>query len=160
MLKKYGYFDLAELSIPYDYNQKLHANTGRTGKQLEYSKTIGCLIYAMSCTRPDIVFSVGMLRKFKSNPEGFSNATWCSEPDESRSTGGFVFTLGAKSSMESEFFALESAEDEVEWLKDLLLDLPMRKLRLSAITFFCDNQAVSTAAENKLFNGRKMTLLV
>ena len=55
--------------------------------------------------------------------EGFSDASWFSEPDECRSTGGFVFTMGgvaiswksmkqtliAQSSMESEFFALTVA---------------------------------------------------
>ncbi|GKC37117.1 putative ribonuclease H-like domain-containing protein, partial [Tanacetum coccineum] len=29
--------------------------------QLEYSKVIGCLMYAMTCTRPDIAFAVGKL---------------------------------------------------------------------------------------------------
>ena len=29
MLKKYGYFDLLELSVPYDYNKKFRPNTGR-----------------------------------------------------------------------------------------------------------------------------------
>ncbi|XP_077219728.1 uncharacterized protein LOC143853919 [Tasmannia lanceolata] len=67
MLKKCEYFDLAELSIPYDYNQKFHANTGRTVKQLEYSKVIGSLMYAMSCTGLDISFVVGMLSRFTSN---------------------------------------------------------------------------------------------
>ena len=82
-------------------------------------------MYAMSCTRPDIAFSVRMLSIFTSNPEkshwdvqrlmrylketlnlsllytgylavieGFLDASWCSGPDECRSTGGFVFTMG------------------------------------------------------------------
>ena len=78
-------------------------------------------MYAMSCTRPDIAFAVGMLSRFTSNPgklhwdavqrfmrylkgttslglfytgypaviEGYSDASWCSEPDECRSTGDF-----------------------------------------------------------------------
>jgi len=36
MLKKYGYFDLPELYVPYDYYKKLRPNTGRPVKQLEY----------------------------------------------------------------------------------------------------------------------------
>ena len=69
MLKKYGYFDLSELFVPYDYNKKFRPNTGRPVRQLEYSKIIGSLIYTMSCTRSDIAFSVGMLSRFTSNPE-------------------------------------------------------------------------------------------
>jgi len=36
MLKKYGYFDLPELYVPYDYYKKLRPNTERPVKQLEY----------------------------------------------------------------------------------------------------------------------------
>ena len=68
MLKKYGYFDLPELSIPYDYNKKLQSNIGRPVRQLEYSRVIGSLMHAMSCTRPDIALAVGMLSRFTSNP--------------------------------------------------------------------------------------------
>jgi len=68
-LKKYGYFDMPELSVPYDYNKKLRPNTKRPVRQLEYSKIIGSLMYAMSYTRPDIAFSVGMLSRFTSNSE-------------------------------------------------------------------------------------------
>ena len=48
MLKKYGYFDMPELSVPYDYHKKVRLNTGRPIRQLEYSKIIGNLMYAMT----------------------------------------------------------------------------------------------------------------
>ncbi|XP_020266286.1 uncharacterized protein LOC109841757 [Asparagus officinalis] len=67
MLRKYGYYDLSELSVLYDYNKKLRPNTGRPVEQLRYSKIIGSLMYAMSCTRPDITLDVGMLSKFTGN---------------------------------------------------------------------------------------------
>lgn len=40
-LNKNGYFELLELSIPYDYNKKFRLNTGETVKQYEYSRIIG-----------------------------------------------------------------------------------------------------------------------
>ena len=40
MLRKYGYYDLPELFVPYDYNKKLRPNTGRLVEQLRYSKII------------------------------------------------------------------------------------------------------------------------
>ena len=40
MLKKYGYFNMPELSVSYDYNKRLQPNTGRPVRQLEYSKII------------------------------------------------------------------------------------------------------------------------
>ncbi|KAH9780112.1 CCHC-type domain-containing protein [Citrus sinensis] len=36
--------------------------------QLEYARVIGCLMYAMTCTRPDIAFAVGKLSRYTSNP--------------------------------------------------------------------------------------------
>ncbi|GJX56010.1 zinc finger, CCHC-type containing protein [Tanacetum coccineum] len=36
--------------------------------QLEYSRAIGCLMYAMISTRPDIAFAVGKLSRYTSNP--------------------------------------------------------------------------------------------
>nr|GEZ28084.1 zinc finger, CCHC-type [Tanacetum cinerariifolium]GFA14512.1 zinc finger, CCHC-type [Tanacetum cinerariifolium]GFA63391.1 zinc finger, CCHC-type [Tanacetum cinerariifolium] len=36
--------------------------------QLEYSRAIGCLMYAMIGTRPDIAFAVGKLSMYTSNP--------------------------------------------------------------------------------------------
>ena len=36
--------------------------------QLEYANAIGCLMYAMQCTRPDITFVVSKLSRFTSNP--------------------------------------------------------------------------------------------
>ncbi|KAL8089189.1 hypothetical protein AgCh_038826 [Apium graveolens] len=36
--------------------------------QLEYSRIIGSLMYLMSCTRPDIAYSISKLSRFTSNP--------------------------------------------------------------------------------------------
>ncbi|GJR77183.1 hypothetical protein Tco_0089548 [Tanacetum coccineum] len=35
--------------------------------QLEYSRVIGCLMYAMTCTRPGIAFAMGKLSRYTSN---------------------------------------------------------------------------------------------
>nr|GEW62871.1 zinc finger, CCHC-type [Tanacetum cinerariifolium] len=41
---------------------------GTPVSQLEYSRAIGCLMYAMISTRPDIAFAVGNLSRYTSNP--------------------------------------------------------------------------------------------
>ena len=51
-----------------DTTEKLMLNTGKAVSQLEYSRVIGCLMYAMTCTRPDIAFAVGKLSRYTSNP--------------------------------------------------------------------------------------------
>ncbi|GJU73714.1 zinc finger, CCHC-type containing protein [Tanacetum coccineum] len=58
------YFDtyaLVALSTPMDTSEKMIPNNGQAISQLEYSKVIGCLMYAMNYTRLDIAFTLGKL---------------------------------------------------------------------------------------------------
>jgi len=71
--------------------------------------------------------------------EGYSDANWISDSDETKSTNGYVFTLRdgtiawrstrqtiiARSTMKSEFVALEMAGSEAEWLKNFLANIPL-----------------------------------
>jgi len=71
--------------------------------------------------------------------EGYINANWISDSDETKSTSGYVFILGggtitwrsarqtiiSRSTMESEFVALEMAGSEAEWLKNFLANIPL-----------------------------------
>ncbi|GJT24913.1 hypothetical protein Tco_0894850 [Tanacetum coccineum] len=68
VLKKFNYFDCTLVSTLMDISKKLMPNNGHTVSQLEYSRVIGCLMYAMTCTRPDIAFDVGKLSRYTSNP--------------------------------------------------------------------------------------------
>ena len=42
--------------------------------------------------------------------------------------------------MEAELTALDTAGSEVEWLRDLLMDLPVVEKHIPAISMNCDNQ--------------------
>jgi hypothetical protein len=68
VLKKFNCFDCTPVSTPMDTTEKLMLNTGKAVSQLEYSMVIGYLMYAMTCTRPDIAFVVGKLSRYTSNP--------------------------------------------------------------------------------------------
>ena len=37
-------------------------------KEIPYASTVGSLMYAMLCTRPDISFVVGVMSRYQSNP--------------------------------------------------------------------------------------------
>ncbi|PNX71449.1 retrotransposon-related protein, partial [Trifolium pratense] len=80
---------------------------------------------------------VMLLNGYKGYPnvlEGYSDANWISDSDETKSTSGFIFSLGgavvawksskqtciARSTMEAEFIALDLAGSEAEWLRNLL----------------------------------------
>jgi hypothetical protein len=94
--------------------------------------------------------------------EGYSDSNWISDADEIKATSGYVFTIGGapvswrsrkqtiltKSTMEVELVAFESAISEAEWLKELLMDLPMVAKLVPAILLHCDNQSVITIVGN------------
>ncbi|GKD61429.1 zinc finger, CCHC-type containing protein, partial [Tanacetum coccineum] len=67
-IKDMGEVDVILVSTPMDTSEKLMPNNGQAVSQLEYSKVIGCLMYAMIYTRLDIAFAVGKLRRYTSNP--------------------------------------------------------------------------------------------
>ncbi|GKE61728.1 hypothetical protein Tco_1512095, partial [Tanacetum coccineum] len=68
ILKKFNREDCSPVNTPMDSVEKLKPNTGKHVDQLEYSRAIGCLMYAMISTRPDIAYAVGRLSRFTSNP--------------------------------------------------------------------------------------------
>ena len=37
-------------------------------KNIPYTSVVGCIMYAMVCTRPDLAYGIGVLSKFMSNP--------------------------------------------------------------------------------------------
>ncbi|GJU38243.1 zinc finger, CCHC-type containing protein [Tanacetum coccineum] len=68
ILKKFNREDCSPVSTPMDPVEKLKPHTGKPVDQLEYSRAIGCLMYAMTSTRPDIAYAVGRLSRFTCNP--------------------------------------------------------------------------------------------
>ncbi|GKE26050.1 zinc finger, CCHC-type containing protein [Tanacetum coccineum] len=53
-MKDMGEADIILVSTLMDTSEKLMPNNGKVISQLEYSKVIGCMMYAMTYTRPDI----------------------------------------------------------------------------------------------------------
>nr|GEV98095.1 zinc finger, CCHC-type [Tanacetum cinerariifolium] len=121
--------------------------------QLDYSKVIGYLMYAMTCTRPDIAFAIGKLIRLMYNGyplvlEGYTDTSWISNTEDNSSTSGWVFLLGGGaiswaskkqtcitgSTIESEFMALAAAGKEAEWLKNLLPEIPLWSKPIATIS--------------------------
>ncbi|KAB2622339.1 DNA polymerase zeta catalytic subunit-like [Pyrus ussuriensis x Pyrus communis] len=100
--------------------------------------------------------------------EGYSDANWISGSTDSKSTSGYVFTLGgaavswksskktciARSTMESEFIALDTAADEAEWLKHFMEDIPLWPKPVTTICIHCDSMAAQGRAKNAGYNGK------
>ena len=90
--------------------------------------------------------------------EGYCDANWIFDADELYATSEYLFSLGGgavswkscnqtiltKSTMEAELTALDTAGSKAEWLRDLLMDLPVVEKPVQAISMNCDNQTVIT----------------
>nr|GEV71556.1 zinc finger, CCHC-type [Tanacetum cinerariifolium] len=105
--------DVILVSTPMDTSEKLMPNNCQVVSQLEYSRVIGCLMYVMTCTRPDIAFVVVKLSRYTSNPvlEGYTDASWISHTKDNSSTSEWVLLLGGV------------AGKEAEWLRNLILEI-------------------------------------
>nr|GEU90294.1 reverse transcriptase domain-containing protein [Tanacetum cinerariifolium] len=125
--------------------KKLKPNTGKHVDQLEYSRAIGFLMYAMTSTRPDIAYVVGRLN--------------------SSSTSGWVFLLGGGviswaskkqtciigSTVETEFVALADAGKK-EWLRNLIHEIPIWPKPIASISIRCDSAPTMARAYSQIYN--------
>ena len=60
----------------------------------------------------------------------------------------------ARSTMESKFIALELISNEVEWLRNFLVDIPLGVKPIHSLSTHYDCQAAIAIAKNKTFNGK------
>nr|KAJ0200602.1 hypothetical protein LSAT_V11C600333090 [Lactuca sativa] len=67
-IEKFNFENCSPVSTPIDPSLKLLPNKGSPVSQLKYSRAIGCLMYAMISTRPDIAYAMGRLSRYTSNP--------------------------------------------------------------------------------------------
>ncbi|GJY76054.1 zinc finger, CCHC-type containing protein [Tanacetum coccineum] len=161
VLKKFNYFDCTLVSTPMDTSKKLMPNNGHVVSQLEYSRVIDRLMYVMTYTRPDIAFAVGKLIL-----EGYTNASWINNAEDNSSTRGWVFLLGrgaifwaskkqtciTSSTMESEFVALAAAGKEAEWLRNMVLEIPLRSKPIAPISIRYDSAVTLAKAYSQMYN--------
>ena len=63
-------------------------------------------------------------------------------------------TVIARSTMESEFIALDKSGEEAEWLRQFVEDIPRWPKPLTAICIHCDNQSALARAQSMMYNGR------
>nr|GEV05737.1 ferredoxin C 1, chloroplastic [Tanacetum cinerariifolium] len=121
---------------PIDTNLHLSKIKDADVAQLEHSRVIGMVLHYLRYSH-----DYGLhYNRYPVVLEGYSDAHWISDIKDSRSTSGYMFTVGgtiiswksskqtviAKSTIESEFIALDKCEEEAEWLRQFVEDIPMR----------------------------------
>ncbi|GKD61436.1 zinc finger, CCHC-type containing protein [Tanacetum coccineum] len=144
ILKKFNREDCSPMSTPMDPVEKLKPNTGKPVDQLEYSRAIGCLMYVMTSTRPDIAYDVGRLMFLL---EG------CAISQASKKQ-----TCITSSTMESEFVALAAAGKEAEWLRNLIHEIPIWPKPIALISIRCDSAPTMARAYIQIYNGKSRHL--
>ena len=99
--------------------------------------------------------------------EGFTDASWITDRSDHASTSGWIFTLGggaiswgskkqtciADSTMASEFIALASCSKEAEWLRNLLIEIPLPK-PMPSLSIHCDSEATLSRTYSQIYNGK------
>ncbi|GJR92322.1 zinc finger, CCHC-type containing protein, partial [Tanacetum coccineum] len=157
--------DCSPTSTPIDPVEKLKPNTGKPVDQLEYSRVIGCLMYAMTSTRPDIAYAIGRLK-------AYSDVSWINHVEYSSSTNGWVFLLGGGaiswaskkqtcitgSTMKSEFVALAAVGKEAKWLRNLIHEIPIWPKPIAPISIRCDSAPTMSRAYSQIYNGKSRHL--
>jgi Reverse transcriptase (RNA-dependent DNA polymerase) len=95
----------------------------------------------------------------------YSDADWAGDRDDRRSTGAYVFCIGAGavswsskrqptvalSTLEAEYMALTQAAKEALWLKRFLAELG---IDIPSVILFGDNQGSLALAKNNVFHAR------
>ncbi|GKB84160.1 zinc finger, CCHC-type containing protein [Tanacetum coccineum] len=140
VLKKFNYFDCTPVSTPMDTIKKLMPNYGQAVSQFEYSRVIGCLMYVMTCTRPDIAFAIFLL--------GGSAISWASKKQ----------TYITSSTMKYEFVALTTDGEEAKWLKSLILEISLWSKPIAPISILCDSATTLAKAYSQMYNEKSRHL--
>lgn len=100
--------------------------------------------------------------------EGYSDASWISNTQDSKATSGYVFTLGGaaiswksskttvitRSTMEVEFVALDKCGEEAQWLHHFLEDILDWPKPVPAICIHSDSQSAIGRVHNTMYNGK------
>nr|GEX92612.1 zinc finger, CCHC-type [Tanacetum cinerariifolium] len=173
--------DVILVSTLMDTSEKLMPNNVQAVSQLEYSRMIGCLMYAMTCTRPDIVFVVGKLSKYTSNPgtqhwQAIQQVlkylkktidyrlTYTGYPSvfEGYTDVSWISKTEDNSSTSGWVFllggALATASKEAEWLKNLLIEISLWSKPIAPICIRCDSAATLVKAYSQMYNGKSRHL--
>ncbi|GJZ90312.1 hypothetical protein Tco_0662239 [Tanacetum coccineum] len=181
ILKKFNREICSSVSTPMDPVEKLMQNTGKPVDQLEYSRAIGCLIYAMMSTRPDIAYAVGRLSRFTSNPSRHHwhvitrvfkylkdtmsyGLSYVGYPLvlEGYSDVSWINHIEDSSSTSGWVFplggALAADGKEAKWLRNLIHEISIWPKPIASISIHCDSAATLAKVYSQIYNGKSRHL--
>uniref|UniRef100_A0A2N9G262 CCHC-type domain-containing protein n=1 Tax=Fagus sylvatica TaxID=28930 RepID=A0A2N9G262_FAGSY len=173
VLEKFSMLDAKPVSTPLANHFRLSGSQcPKNEEEIEnmskvpYASAVGCLMYAMVCTRPDLAHAVSTVSsQGLSSIVGYVDADYAGEVDDRRSTTGYVFTLSggpicwkstlqsivAMSTTEAEYMAVAEAAKEALWLKGLVKELGLNQ---GGVQMHCDSQSAIYLAKNQVYHAR------
>ncbi|CAI7789344.1 unnamed protein product [Closterium sp. NIES-54] len=170
VLQRFGFQFSSPQPTPLSTSHSLSAPPSDESVELSgpYPELVGCLMYLMTCTRPDLAYPLSLLARYvalgrhrkvhwdaaKRVLRYLCNASWVDDSATQRSSQGYTFSLGSgsvswrstRSSLvlnsicEAEIYARAMAAQELRWLTYLLTDLG-EQLRLPLV-LYVDNKAM------------------
>ncbi|KAL5574036.1 hypothetical protein UlMin_023633 [Ulmus minor] len=140
-----------------------------------YASTFGSLMYAQTCTRPDINFSIGMLGTKDHMPTyrrsshleviRYSDSDYIGCVDTRKSTFAYLFLLAGgaiswksakqsviiASTMEAEFVACFEATIQGNWLQNFISRLGIVDTIARLLKVYCDNSSAIFFTKNNKY---------
>ncbi|GKC88193.1 zinc finger, CCHC-type containing protein, partial [Tanacetum coccineum] len=168
--------DVILVSTPMDTSEKFRPNNGQAVSKLEYTSNPSTqhwlaihrvlkylkkiMDYSLSYTGYPLVL------------EEYTDASWISNTKDNSSTNGWVFlleggaiswpskkqTCTASLIIESEFVALAAAGKEAEWLKNLILEIPLWYKPIAPISIHFNSATTLAKAYSQMYNGKSRHL--
>ncbi|KAH9656702.1 hypothetical protein KPL70_022787 [Citrus sinensis] len=139
-----------------------------------YSSVVGCLIYAMVLTKPDISYAIivgtfdyglvyGIKKRNEVSVKGFIDVDFARDMDKRRSLTGYLFTLNgciinwkttlksvvAFSTTEAEYTVAAEAIKEAIWLRGMVVELGYEQKQLLV---HCDNHSAICLNKNQVYH--------
>ncbi|GJV72115.1 retrotransposon protein, putative, ty1-copia subclass [Tanacetum coccineum] len=155
ILKRFKIDNSKKGNLPLHHDIKISSESySKTNEELDkisrvpHASAIGSIMYAMTCTRPNVSFALSIMSQHQQNPG-----------EEKRNSSGLDIGLTwkrskhdtvADSTCESEYIAACEASKEAIWMKNFIGDLGVVPTVQDPIKIFCDNEsAVALTKEPK-----------
>ncbi|KAE8712086.1 cytochrome P450 71A9-like [Hibiscus syriacus] len=166
MLERFAMSSAKPVSTPLVNHFKLSSEQcPKTDKEAEdmakvsYSNAVGCLMYAMVCTRPDLSHVVSQVCKYMSKPskQHWEAVKWIFRYLKGTVGHGIIFgsqrdnplVVGyVDSDYAAEYMAAAEAAKEALWLTGLVKELSGQQ---GGVQLLCDNQSAIHLAKNQVY---------
>ncbi|KAK8560059.1 hypothetical protein V6N12_012862 [Hibiscus sabdariffa] len=143
--------------------------------RIPYASAFGSIMYAMICTRPDVSKDTFLVYgdEEELNVKGYTDASFQTDKDDSRSQSGFLFCLNggvvswkcskqdtvADSTIEAEYIAASEAAKEVVWIKKFITELGVVPSIADVVELRYDNNGSIAQAKEPISYQRSKLIL-